>query len=289
MAQSQIRPERLVSGFGLIEGPLYEPGHGLLFSDTINGGVRCLGADGALIDIVAHRKGIGGLARHIEGGLIVSGRTVACKPADGGATITLVDDDPDHGILGFNDLVTDPAGRIYVGSLAFRALSTDGAKPAFLHMIDLDGTVHMLADDVMLTNGLGFSPNGDKLYHSDSARNSIYAYDVDRDGRVSNRQVFAKTRKGSPDGLAVAADGSVWVALAHGSGVGVYNPEGREINRIDMPVPMVTSLCFGGDDWRDLYIVTGRDGAPEDEGGGIYRLRVDVPGKQRPLARVRLP
>ena len=289
MAQSQFRPECLVSGFGLIEGPLYEPGHGLLFSDTINGGVRCLAPDGSLRDIVAHRKGIGGIARHANGGLIVSGRTVALKPADGGATITLVPDNPDHGILGFNDLVTDDAGRIYVGSLAFRALSTDGAKPAFLHMIDLDGSVHRLADDVMLTNGLGFSPDGSRLYHSDSARNSIYAYDVGAAGRVTNRRVFAKTSRGSPDGLAVAADGSVWVALAHGSGVGVYDAHGREIARIDMPVPMVTSLCFGGDDWRDLYIVTGPDGAPQDEGGGIYRLRVDVPGKERPLARVALP
>lgn len=289
MAQSQMRPERLISGFGLIEGPLYEPGHGLLFSDTINGGVRRLGEDGSLTDIVAHRKGIGGIARHAGGGLIVSGRTVACKPADGSATITLIPDDPENDILGFNDLVTDAAGRIYVGSLAFRALSTEGAKPAFLHMIDLDGTAHRLADDVMLTNGLGFSADGRTLYHSDSARNSIYAYDVAHDGKVSNRRVFAKTRKGSPDGLAVAADGSVWVALAHGSGVGIYNRDGEETGRIEMPVPMVTSLCFGGEDWRDLYIVTGPDGAPEDEGGGIYRLRVDVAGTERPLARVRLP
>ena len=137
--------EQLSSGHGLIEGPLFEPSQGLLFTDTTNGGVHCLSPDGKVSVIIPHRKGIGGLARHADGGIIVSGRTIACKPPGGGATITLIPDDPPGGILGFNDLVTDDAGRIYAGSLAIHALGDDKPKSAFLHMVDLDGSHRVVA------------------------------------------------------------------------------------------------------------------------------------------------
>lgn len=281
--------ELLSSGHGLLEGPLFEPGQGLLFSDTLKGGVKRLRADGALEEVVAHRKGMGGLARHAAGGLVVSGRTVAYKPPDGGATRTLIPDDPERGIRGFNDLVTDAAGRVYVGSLAFSPFGGDSPKPAFLHLVDLDGSTRVVAEDVLLTNGLGFSPDGSRLYHSDSLRHAVMVYDVLANGDVRNRRVFAAIEPGIPDGLAVAEDGSVWVALAHGGAVAGFAPDGREIARLALPVPMVTSLCFGGADWQTLYVVTGPDGAPQELGGCVYRLRAPTRGRPRPLARVRLP
>lgn len=281
--------EQLSSGHGLIEGPLFEPSQGLLFTDTTNGGVHCLSPDGKVSVIIPHRKGIGGLARHADGGIIVSGRTIACKPPGGGATITLIPDDPPGGILGFNDLVTDDAGRIYAGSLAIHALGDDKPKSAFLHMVDLDGSHRVVAKDVHLTNGLGFSPDGKLLYHSDSRLNAVKVYDVAADGSLSPPRVFATTQNGSPDGLAVAEDGSVWIALAYGGAVIGYSPDGSETTRIEVPARLVTSLCFGGDDWRDLYIVTGPDGAKPDSSGAIFRTRANVRGRPRPLARVKLP
>ena len=83
---------------------------------------------------------------------------------------------------------------------------------------------------------------------------------------------------GVADGLKVATDGSVWVADAHGSRVAVYNADGSHRENIEVPLPMVTSLCFGGDDMRDLYIVTGSRGGPRENCGTIYRMRTDVAG-----------
>lgn len=283
--------EKLADGYGLIEGPVYDPARGLIYSDVINGGVFCLSDGGDIELIVPHRRGIGGMALHERGGLIVSGRNIGYKPPDGGETMVLLGNDVEPNIVGFNDLTTDAAGRIYVGSLGYSPVGNDDLpgpeQTGFLHMIDLDGSARTMASGITLTNGLGFSPDGKTLYHSDSRVHTIWQYDIAADGGAGNQRPFAKVDGGIPDGLAVAEDGRVWVAIAHGSTVRVYGPDGAEEARIDCPLPMVTSVCFGGADLRDLYIVTGARGADREDAGSIFKRRVDVPGL--PVVPARVP
>ena len=66
--------EKLIDGYGLIEGPVWDPSRGLIFSDVINGGAKCLAADGAVTTVIKHRRRMGGMALHADGGMIVSGR-----------------------------------------------------------------------------------------------------------------------------------------------------------------------------------------------------------------------
>lgn len=285
--------EKLIDGYGLIEGPVWDPARGLIFSDVVNGGALCLGADGGLTTVIEHRRGMGGMALHADGGMIVSGRNISYKPESGGPTQVLLSDDPDNGLLGFNDLTTDAAGRVYAGGLGFRPVGADDEpKPGDLYCIDLDGSARVVGGDVMLTNGLGFSPNGKLLYHSESLRNLVRVYDVDSDGNLGPHRTFALVEPGAtgatgvPDGLAVAEDGSVWVAVAHGSRVQVFNPDGTIRAEIPCPLPMVTSLCFGGDGLRTLYVVTGTDGSGRDNAGTIFQMPVDVPGLPVAPARV---
>jgi gluconolactonase len=141
---------------------------------------------------------------------------------------------------------------------------------------------------VLLTNGLGFSPDGRTLYHSDSAANIVGAYDVQLDGSVGPRRTFARVEPGVPDGLAVSVDGAVWVAMARGGAVIVLEPDGRERERIACPLPMVTSVCFGGDDLRDLYVVTGSDGTGTQNAGTVFRTRVSVAGLPVAQARIKI-
>ena len=116
----------------------------------------------------------------------------------------------------------------------------------------------------------------------------VRVYDVAADGSVGHWRAFATLGAGGvPDGLKVARDGSVWVADVHGGRVVVFAENGRHIRDIPVPRPMVTSVCFGGDDLRDLYIVTGSRGGPSDACGTIYRTRVDVAGLPLAPARVR--
>ena len=281
--------ERLAHGFGLIEGPVWVPGRGLIFSDVHGGGVHCLADDGTVGTVFPHRRGIGGIALHADDGLVVGGRNIAFKRFAGGDTVVLLDRDPEHGNVGYNDLTTDPAGRVYAGSLGSPVFEDGEQLPGKLHVIDLDGTTRIVAEDVLLTNGLGFSPDGRTLYHSDSRRQTVHCYDVHPNGDLGPKRALAQLDNGAPDGLAVSSDGAVWVAVAGGGCVAVYESDGALRDRITVPMPMCTSVCFGGSDLTDLYIVTGSDGDEGNREGSVYRVRVAVPGLPVPVARVRLP
>ena len=281
--------ERVATGYGLIEGPVWDPKNGLYFSDVLNGGVYLLDRAGKVMTAFAKRRGIGGMALHASGGLIVGGRDIAWVSLTDGSSKTLLPLDAIPGATGFNDLTTDAVGRIYVGSLAYKVFGGEPIKPGHLHVIDLDGTMRTLSDGVMLTNGLGFSRDGKLLYHSDARAPLVRVYDVKADGSVGPWRKFASLGEDRvPDGLKVAADGSVWVADAHGGRVAVFNPDGSHRKDVAVPLPMVTSLCFAGDDLKDLYIVTGSRGGPGENCGSIFKMRSDVAGLALPPARVRL-
>jgi len=283
--------EKIADGFNLIEGPVWDSKLGLIFSDAVDGGVYALSDAGDVTVVYEHRKGIGGIARHAQNGLVVSGRNVAFKPFGGGETNILLDRDATAGVVGFNDLTTDERGRIYVGSLSSSPLVAGerAAATGHLYLIDLDGSSRIVAEDIRLNNGLAFSPDGATLYHSDSIRRTVYQYAVEYDGTLGEKQIFAKVDKGGPDGLVVSADGRVWVALAGGGhGVSVFNPDGSASFFLEIPQPMCTSVCFGGDDLNTLYVVSGSEGMGTDNAGAVYRSRTDVPGLAVPPARISL-
>jgi D-xylonolactonase len=281
--------QALATGYGLIEGPVWDPAKGLYFSDVMGGGVFLLDRQDKVTQVVEKRRGIGGMALHAEGGLIVGGRDIAFVSLKDQTTKVLLTSDVTPEAIGFNDLTTDQAGRIYVGSLAFKVFGGDTPRPGHLHVIDLDGSVRTISDGIMLTNGLGFSPDGRRLYHSDARGGLVRVYDVKPDGSVGPWQKFVSLgENGVADGLKVAADGSVWVADAHGGRVAVFGPYGKHLRDVKVPLPMVTSLCFGGDDMKDLYIVTGSRGGPSEKCGTVFRTRSDVPGLPLAPARVKI-
>lgn len=279
--------ERLATGYTLVEGPVWDEARGLLFSDVLAGGVFAVTPDGQVWEVVPKRRGIGGMAPHADGGLIVGGRDIAWVGIDGEAPAPLLTSDVTPEAIGFNDLTTDAAGRIWAGTVAFRVFGGEPPQPGHLHVIDLDGSVRTVSDGIMLTNGMGFSPDGKRLYHSDARADVVRVYDIEGEAEVAGWRPFASFGDGAtPDGLAVGEDGSVWVALAHGGCVRVFDADGSHREDIAVPLPMVTSVCFGGDDLRDLYIVTGSRGGPSENCGSVFKTRVDIPGLPVPPARV---
>jgi gluconolactonase len=280
--------QELATGYGLIEGPVWDAAKGLYFSDVLGGGIYLLDRGDKVSLAVPKRRGVGGMALHADGGLVAGGRDIVHVSLTDHSMRTVLDQKSADSAVGFNDLTTDGKGRVYVGSIAYAIFRNEEPKPGKLYVIDVDGTSRALSDGVLLTNGLGFSPDGRTLYHSDARREMVRAYDVREDGSVGHWRAFAAMGPGGvPDGLKVAADGSVWVADAHGGRVAVFGADGRHRQDIKVPLPMVTSLCFGGDDLRDLYIVTGSRGGPRESCGTVYRVRSDVPGLALPPARVR--
>ena len=268
--------ELLTSGWGLIEGPRVDENDNFYFSDVPNGGVRRRRPDGEIEVVIPKRRGVGGMVFHADGGLVVGGRNIQ-HVNDGEIRVLF-----DPGLAGFNALHTDAQGRIYVGSLGGSPFADTPPEPGRLFRLELDGSATEIYDGVRLTNGIGFSPDGSRLYHSDSIPGRVWVSDVDGD-QVTGRRAFVEERA-VPDGLAVDVEGGVWVALAEGGRVQRYTHDGEPDVAIDVPDPMVTSVCFGGADMTDMYIVTG--GADPDVGGCVYRTRASVAGVPTPLARV---
>jgi len=280
--------QQLATGYSLIEGPVWDATKGLYFSDVLGGGIYLLDRQDKISLAVPKRRGVGGMALHADGGLVAGGRDIVHVSLADHSMKVLLDQKGAGNAVGFNDLTTDAMGRCYVGSIAYAIFRGEEPRPGNLYLIDRDGSVRQVSDGILLTNGLGFSPDGRRLYHSDAARGLVRVYDVRSDGSLDHWRAFAAMGPGSvPDGLKVAADGSVWVADAHGGRVAVFSPDGHHRGDVAVPRPMVTSLCFGGDDLRDLYVVTGSRDGPSEACGAVYRLRIDVAGLPLPVARVR--
>jgi len=274
--------ETLASGYGLIEGPRVDAEQNLYFSDVHNGGVYRRSPDGQIETVVPKRRGVGGIALHAAGGLVISGRNV-CHVHDGETRVLFERED----IPGFNDLFTDAEGRVFVGALRSDPFGRDaGGEAGELWCLELDGSAREVYPDVRLTNGIGFSPAGDRIYHSDSARGGILVHDIKPDGSAHNRAMFAETERGFPDGLAVDAEGGVWIAAYNGGCATRFHPDGSLDRHVDVPAKAVTSLCFGGADGRDLYVVSADNTDDAALAGSIFRTRVKEAGLPAPAARV---
>lgn len=169
-----------------------------------------------------------------------------------------------------NDGCCDPAGRLLVGSVV------PGTAEGALHRVDGDGTVTVLRHGVAMSNGIAFSPDGSRLYHVDSGAGTVdvLAYDVELGtARPARRLVDVTPTDGLPDGLAVDADGGLWLAIWGAGEVRRYAPDGRLDGRVTVPVAQVTSCALGG---GRLWITTARQGmsaealAGEPLAGGIF-------------------
>lgn len=273
--------EKVAGGFSLLEGPVWHQDRGVLFADAEGGGVFCLGEDGTTC-LVPHRRGIGGMVLYQSDGLVVSGRNVAYKGENSAPTVVLLENDYEvSGLVGFSDMCADSAGRILAGMLGSRPTeSSHLSDRGSLWLIELDGSARCLIPSPRIkhTNGLAFSPDDAILYYADSGKRAIFAYDYDvARGRIGLARLFAEIEHGIPDGIAVAADGSVWVANAFAGRVLVYRPDGRQQRIIDMPQDIVTNVCFGGANMDELFITTGSLN-PNERVGSVYWMTNDVPG-----------
>lgn len=277
--------ETLAHGYGLIEGPRVDEGNRLHFSDVPNGGVYRRNPDGVIETLIPRRRGVGGIALNAAGGIVCSGRSLICWDEATKQSRDLFTEWEGRALRGLNDLTVDAQGSVFVGSLEFDALSSDKPIPGNVFRVDPPNTVTKLWEGIEVTNGMGFSPDARLLYHCDSTTRAVWVYDVTGDCRLKDRRVFARLPEGWPDGMAVDVEGGVWVAVVRYGEVVRFKVNGTVERRIKMPAEMVTSLCFGGADMMDLYVVTADNTEDASRKGTIFRMRTDVPGLSVPKAR----
>jgi sugar lactone lactonase YvrE len=184
----------------------------------------------------------------------------------------------------FNDAKADPAGRLWAGTMSTRR------EPgvAALYRVDPAGAVEPALTGVTLSNGLDWSLDATRMYYVDSTTQQIdaIAFDVDR-GRLGSRRRFAAiaAADGLPDGLAVDAEGGVWIALFGGARLRRYAPSGRLDAELALPVSCPTSMAFGGPALDTLYVTTSRhllsaaQRRAEPLAGAVLVLRPGVAGR----------
>jgi sugar lactone lactonase YvrE len=264
--------EPLATGYGLTEAPCDDGEGGVYFSDVLGGGVHRWSPGGGVETVLPKRRGIGGMCLHADGGLVVSGRDVVHVKDGESRPVFALD-----GVAGFNDIGTDSDGRVYAGALRFMPFAEEPPVPGEVWRIDGEGVAAELFGGIEWANGIGFSLDYATIYACDYASGEVLAHTLTVSGEATERRVFARSPSGEADGLAVDAEGAVWVALGQGGSLARFLPDGSLDRELEVPASFVSSACFGGDDRRDLYITTV---------GSVFRARVEVPGSPVPRATV---
>lgn len=179
-----------------------------------------------------------------------------------------------------NDAAVAPDGALWAGTMRYDEAPGGGT----LSRLTGNGTAEVVLDDVAVSNGTGWSPDGRLMYYIDTPTRRVDVFDH-ADGRLSGRRTLAVIEEGAgfPDGLTVDAEGCVWVALWQGWAVRRYTPDGELDRVIGLPVPLVTACAFGGDRLTDLYVTTARVGLTEPSAlaGSLFV----VPGAGKGLAQ----
>jgi sugar lactone lactonase YvrE len=280
--------ERLISGFALTEAPRLDRTGALWFSDNERGIFR-RNPDG-VIDHILERPWVGGLVFAENGDLVITGRTLALRSASG-AVRDILTSWQGEDIPGFNDLTVDHEGGLLLSVMGFDIMTTNPAKervpPGRLLRLAPNGEVTQLADNILVPNGIGLSPDGRTIYHSDTRGHLVYAFSMSQDWKVTEQRILIELSANQyPDGLAVDSEGLIWVAVAGPGGeILRLSPKGLIVERYKLPSTFVTSLSFGGADLRDLYVTTGNVTDDEDTSGSIFVTRSNVAGLSLPVYR----
>jgi sugar lactone lactonase YvrE len=202
-------------------------------------------------------RGLAAVIPRSQGGLLLAAETEILLMDESGALEPFVRLDVDPTQVTMNDAKCDPAGRLWVGTMA-RDLSASGA----LYRVDPDETVTTMLEGLRLSNGLDWSPDGSTFYFIDSLELSIDAFDFDvAQGGISNRRTLVKLNRGGggANGMTVDHEGCLWVALTGGGEVRRYTADGELVARVGISSPGPTSCAFGGDD-GDILFITSRSG-----------------------------
>ncbi|HLZ31235.1 MAG TPA: SMP-30/gluconolactonase/LRE family protein [Chloroflexota bacterium] len=277
-------PKVLLSGLGIPESPRWHAGR-LWFCNWIERQIVAVSLDGK--PEVASAKGPVSMGYSIDwqldGRLLVTGHKLRRQKPDG-SLVTLAEQP-------CNEIVVDGRDNVYINGADFDFPGGEAPKPGYIKLFTPDGELRQVADDIHFPNGMVITPDNRTLIISESFARRLTAFDIDADGGLSNRRVFAAGL--GPDGICLDAEGAVWVGTPDYSVVRIA--EGGEVlQRVEMRQNRAPfALMLGGPDRRTLFILTVEwrpaDGlanlgrlANGPRTGEILTLPVTVPGTGRP-------
>jgi sugar lactone lactonase YvrE len=270
------------------EGPVWDPDRNLLvWVDITRNAVHQYSPGSGHDDVIPVGRHVGAAAPRTRGGLVLALQDgFGLLETDTGRVEIIAGTEADKPGNRMNDGKCDSAGRFWAGTMSYNLAAGAGS----LYRLDADHQVSTVLSNLTLSNGLGWSPDDRTMYFIDSVTQGIdvFAYDATTGSIRSRRRLIEISKEqGMPDGMAVDADGCIWVALWGGWAVQRYTPDGHLDRVVRLPVGQVTSCAFGGWDLGDLYITTaahqleGDALAEQPRAGGLFCCRPGPVG-QRP-------
>jgi len=176
-------------------------------------------------------------------------------------------EDPEAALKGnrFNDGKTDPAGRFWAGSMSLSGEKGTGN----LYMVNEQLQVKKKIENVSISNGLCWSLDQRFFYYIDTPTMEVVRYDYNnQSGEISNKTtvISISAKEGFPDGMTIDSEGMLWIAHWEGWQVARWDPSnGNKIDSIHLPVSLVTSICFGGENMDDMFITSARVGLTDEQ------------------------
>jgi sugar lactone lactonase YvrE len=231
---------------------------------------------------------VGGFTIQADGSLLLfrdRGNVVVWR--DGQIERTVIDEIPEERDSRFNDVVADPAGRVFGGTMPVKDAQGKIVRYGRLYLLDCNAKLVCLREGLTTPNGMGFTLDRRRMYFTETGAYTIWSFDYEETtGGILNQRAFIKVAQepdqGRPDGLCVDSRGNLWSARFDGGCIVCYSSEGNERQRIKLPTPKVTCMTFGGEGLRQLYITTGGGNDRPllgPDAGALFRVDVGTAGK----------
>lgn len=274
------KPRPLIEGLVFPEGPRWHQDR-LWFSDMHDHRVMTVDGDGraeVVCEVPGQPSGLGWLP---DGRLLVVSMTDRrLLRLDPGGLVEVADL-RDLASFHCNDMVVDGSGRAYVGNFGFDLIAQGPFHAAEIILVMPDGASRVVAREMAFPNGSVITPDGATLIVGESAAARLTAFDVEADGSLSHRRVWAEIAPAVPDGICLDAEGCVWVASPTTSEVVRVRQGGGIATRIAVETHAYACM-LGGRDRRTLFIATASTHDPEAarraRSARIETVEVDVPG-----------
>jgi sugar lactone lactonase YvrE len=264
---------QLAGGFCFGEGPRWFEGL-LWLSDMLGEAVHTITLDGSVTTLELPGHAPAGLGFRPDGTLLIASTEHRVLLKYDGDVVTQIADLSGIAPANLGDMVVDAHGRAYIGSQA--------REGGVIARVDVDDSVTVVADDLDFPNGMVITPDGGTLIVAESIGRRLTAYDIDSDGGLSGRRIFADGLDGPPDGIALDEAGGVWTSMTLAHQFERIVEGGAVTDRIDIGDGAAIACMLGGPDRRTLFLVSSSDAYPQRLVGTrrscVETIRVEIPG-----------
>ncbi len=279
---SDIRPEVVYDApLSLGESAIWhEDERVLYFTDILGQLLHRHDPATGVTDVVLHGETIAGMTIQADGSLLLFQVAGRISRFTGGRTVPIRPDIAADRDTRFNDVFADPEGRVYCGTMP------GPDRSGRLYRLDLDGTLTTMIEDAGVSNGMGITRDVAHFYHTNTTRRTITRYPYDRPtGSLGEGVVVVTLQENGPDqpdGMALDIGDGIWSASYGGGRINHFRPDGSLVGSVTFPARMMTSIAFGGDDYRTAF-ATSAEGpgrpATGPSAGSLFRFQPGVTGQ----------